>query len=209
MIWGLIFVVYNIFNRIYILSMPIFLILNILALIVGGIWLITKGFWVLVLMGFILSLFVFNGYTLLMIPLDIVIFPIMDYFMAKQKKWPTLIVGTFILIINNVILLFWVLIIIYYATFAAELSETISIPFLLLGWYVAAGSITFFACKESIDNSATFLSVFLLQIAYISVALLYIFNLLWLSFPVLLFLLLLMILPAIKKMHVEWPSQYL
>jgi hypothetical protein len=197
---------YNLIKRFATFSTPFFFLLNVIALLIGGLWLIFEGLWVLVLFAFIISLFVFKGYTLIMLPIDLLFMPLLTLFTEKQKKWPTIIIGAFVLSLNYTIYLIWVIVVNYYATSTSEISGVSPVPFLFLGWFVATGSFSFVACKESIDNTATFIGLLFLELSYITLAVLYIMDKLWLSFPLLFLLFLLFLIPNIRSMNQHFPG---
>lgn len=167
---------------------PLIVFLNIIAFTSGGIWLLIVGEWHIVVALLILDFLIPTIYFIITIPLYFLFGLPIDYFSKKNKKVPVLIFGSLSMTFTNIINLIWVIGVFLYMISLAEKTGISFIPFLLYGYAIATGPFTYMASKEPPDSYGTVIGVYLIQMSFILLSLLFIFKILWLGLPVLIIL---------------------
>lgn len=178
----------SIFNALMSVTTPIIILFNILGFTVGGIWLLVIGEWRIVVAAFLIDFLVPTIYSLITIPFVFLFGLPVKYFSGKNKKIPTLIFGSLSMTFSNIINLIWVIVVFILMISFAQKSGASAIPFLLYGYAIAIGPFTYMASKEPPDSYGTFVGVYLIQISYIILSILFIIKMLWLSLPILVIL---------------------
>lgn len=110
------------------------------------------------------------------------------HFSEKNKKIPVLIFASLNMTFTNIINLIWVNAVFIFMISSAEKTGISFVPFLLYGYAIATGPFTYMASKEQADSYGTFIGVYIVQISYVILSLLFVFGALWLALPVLIIL---------------------
>ena len=181
--------------------MPIITILNVFGGIVGGLWLLFSGEWLFVLLAFGISLIIPTVYSFTLMPIGFLFALPITYFTEKKKTALAIIFGAINMLVNNIVLLLWVIMVFAYMIDTAKVSGINAIPFLLFGWEVAIGPFTYMASKEPRDSFATFISVFFMQISYLLLGILYLLNILTLALPLIIILGITLLVFLLKLTH--------
>ena len=159
-----------------------FLLLNFTSFLVGGIWLLFLGEWRLVLMGFLVDFFIpfiWMGVVLVQAPLMLLV-----HYMSEKGMNILMMIPAYIsMLIGHVAILAWVFYVVAYAIGIGEQSS-MSFPYLLFGYCVAAGPFQYMASKEPSDNLGSFLSAGLAQFGYIIFIATYLLDLMGLAIPI-------------------------
>ncbi len=181
--------------------LPIITILNVFGGIVGGLWLLFSGEWLFVLLAFGISLIIPTVYSFTLMPIGFLFALPITYFTEKKKTALAIIFGAINMLVNNIVLLLWVIMVFAYMIDTAKVSGINAIPFLLFGWEVAIGPFTYMASKEPRDSFATFISVFFMQISYLLLGILYLLNILTLALPLIIILGITLLVFLLKLTH--------
>lgn len=167
-----------------VISTPI-LFLNLLGGIVGGVWILFLGEWRLVVLGIILSSIIPLLYSLTLL-IQMPMFLFIDYLQKHGKKLLTMIFSFLNILFSHVIIVFYVILIADRSILFSEINSLNVVPFLLFGYAVATGPFTYMASKEGDDGAASFIAVFMAQLAYIIISVGYLSNSLPLAFAIVL-----------------------
>jgi hypothetical protein len=137
-------------------------------------------------------------YSIITLPFTFLFNLPINYFAKKNMKIPTMIFGSLSLTFSNIINLIWVIAVFIYMTITAQNTDNSVIPFLLYGYSIATGPFTYMASKEPPDSYGTFLGVYLIQMSYIILSVLYLIHLLWLGLPIIILLLIVLEISLLK-----------
>jgi hypothetical protein len=177
---------------------PIIIVFNIIGFTVGGIWLLIAGEWRIVIFAFAIDMLIPTIYSIITLPFTFLFNLPINYFAKKNMKIPTMIFGSLSLTFSNIINLIWVIAVFIYMTITAQNTDNSVIPFLLYGYSIATGPFTYMASKEPPDSYGTFLGVYLIQMSYIILSVLYLIHLLWLGLPIIILLLIVLEISLLK-----------
>ncbi len=173
----------NIFSNILKVTIYPIIFLNFFGIIAGAIWLLFLRQWGLVVSGILIDIiapFIFSIVLLIEIPLA----GLVTYAYTKNKKIFALVIGFISMLITHFVILFYTFYIFGYAVSSAEKLSINIFPFLLFGYGIATGPLSYMASKEGPDALASILGVYISQISYIILAILYLFNYLQLAIPI-------------------------
>lgn len=165
---------------------PILAFVNYFSLIVGGIWLLIIGQWKFAIFGFVVSLIV---PYIISIPLLIMggIATGLIFLLKKIGNKKVFAFGGFLTsFMQHLVYMAWV-----FFGFIAILnfSEGYSqIPFIIFGYDLIVGPFIWMASKESPDSYGTFITIFLMEVAYVVLAVSFLIGLSFIALPLLLVL---------------------
>ena len=160
------------------------LVLNLLYIfggIVGGIWLLIVGEWKLLLLTFITSLIIPFVYSIITMPFSYLLMLPVGYFKERKRKMPLIILGSMNLLISCVTIVAWVMLAFFFMMMYTDRTGVSMVPLLLYGYSVTTGPFIYMASKESDDSKASKIGVYLAQISYVILAILFFFDAMRLS----------------------------
>lgn len=178
------------------------LVLNLLYIfggIVGGIWLLIVGEWKLLLLTFITSLIIPFVYSIITMPFSYLLMLPVGYFKERKRKMPLIILGSMNLLISCVTIVAWVMLAFFFMMMYTDRTGVSMVPLLLYGYSVTTGPFIYMASKESDDSKASKIGVYLAQISYVILAILFFFDAMRLSLPIIIALIILLQIYLLKS----------
>jgi hypothetical protein len=121
------------------------------------------------------------------------------YFKERKRKMPLIILGSMNLLISCVTIVAWVMLAFFFMMMYTDRTGVSMVPLLLYGYSVTTGPFIYMASKESDDSKASKIGVYLAQISYVILAILFFFDAMRLSLPIIIALIILLQIYLLKS----------
>lgn len=151
----------------------ILILINGFSGIIAGVWLLILGGWSELLTGFLYSLVMPFGYSLLALP-SLLLMPLILRFSESGNKIMIAILGFLNVAYSNLIILFWTFFI--FSIFVINAGDVPAIPAVLWAYAVVMGPLGYMAKKEGDDNIGTTLGLFLAQLCFVALLVLWLLD---------------------------------
>ncbi|HBC29662.1 MAG TPA: hypothetical protein DC024_00235 [Clostridiales bacterium] len=112
---------------------------------------------------------------------------------------PLIILGSMNLLISCVTIVAWVMLAFFFMMMYTDRTGVSMVPLLLYGYSVTTGPFIYMASKESDDSKASKIGVYLAQISYVILAILFFFDAMRLSLPIIIALIILLQIYLLKS----------